>query len=52
MDEKSLPRENNFVMDWIICLKVVMHPLSQGFSTPGPRTGTGPWLNQYRAAQE
>ena len=26
--------------------------LQQGFSTPGPRTGAGPWLNQYRAAQE
>ena len=26
------------------------HQLKQGFSTPGPRTGTGPWLNQYRAA--
>ena len=22
------------------------------FPTPGPRTGTGPWLNQYRVAQE
>ena len=27
-------------------------PLAQGFSTPGPRTGNGPWLNQHRAAQE
>ena len=27
-------------------------PVMQGFSTTGPRTGTGQWLNQYRAAQE
>ena len=27
-------------------------PLHQGFSTTGPRTGAGPWLNQYLAAQE
>ena len=27
-------------------------PLGQEFSTTGLRTGTGPWLNQYRAAQE
>ena len=28
------------------------YALNQGFSTTGPRTVTGPWLNEYRAAQE
>ena len=30
----------------------VLCHLIQGFSPTGPRTGTGPWISQYRAAQE
>ena len=31
---------------------ILLKDRSQWSSTPGPRTGSGPWLNQYRAAQE
>ena len=40
------------VFDFALMVKKDLSTLAQGFSTPGPRTGNGPWLNQYRAAQE
>ena len=33
-------------------LTVCLGNVEQWSPTPGPRTGTGPWLNQYWAAQE
>jgi len=32
-------------------LFLLQHPLSQCFSTAGPRPGTGPWHQLYRAAR-